>query len=358
MKKENESKHDTSNYLSVICDLLRENGLISRNEQDLLTITPLAGDGSSRKFWRITKQGESLCLAVAPPCLDEQNIAEAKAARSIGLHLQSNNIPVPRQYGWDADSSILLFEDFGDCKLHDFVLQKRKEEGNTAAVRYQYIQVIEALVTMQISGAESFNIDWCWDTPQYDKSLMLERESGYFLRAFWQGLLGKDMPVGLLEEFAELATQAACIPADFFLHRDFQSRNIMISAGTPRFIDFQGGRRGPLAYDLASLLIDPYVALSVEFQEELFELYQNAMGNLTKMAQEDLKKDYAFLALHRNLQIVGAFAFLSEQRGKPFFKQFLRPALDSLVRIVADPLFADYPVLRKCVQVGGQEFLK
>jgi len=358
MKKENESKYNTSNYLSVICDLLRKNGLISRNEQDLLTITPLAGDGSSRKFWRITKQGESLCLAVAPPCLDEQNIAEAKAARSIGLHLQSKNIPVPKQYGWDADSSILLFEDFGDCKLHDFVLQKRKEEGNTAAVRHQYTQVIEALVTMQISGAESFITDWCWDTPQYDKKLMLERESGYFLRAFWQDLLGQDKLSGLNEEFEQLATQTASIPADYFLHRDFQSRNIMIAAETPHFIDFQGGRLGPLGYDLASLLIDPYVALSVELQEELFELYKNTLENFTKDTQDNFKRDYTFLALHRNLQIVGAFSFLSEQRGKPFFRQFLTPALNSLVKIVSDPLLVNYPVLRKCVQVGRQEFLK
>jgi aminoglycoside/choline kinase family phosphotransferase len=358
MKNENESKHTMSNYLSVICELLQKNGLIAENERDLLTVTALAGDGSSRKFWRITKENESLCLAVAPPCLDAQNIAEAKAARAIGQHLVSKNIPVPKQYGWDADSAILLFEDFGDCKLHDFVLQNEKETGDTDAVHHLYTQVIEALVVMQVAGAESFNTAWCWDTPQYDKSLMLERESGYFVRAFWQDLLGHNMPSGLDVEFQQLATLTASIPADYFLHRDFQSRNIMISTEIPRFIDFQGGRLGPLAYDMASLLIDPYVMLSVEFQEEMFDLYQNALESFTQNTQGDLKRDYTLLALHRNLQIVGAFSFLSEQRGKLFFRQFLTPALNSLARIVADPFFVDYPVLRKCVQVARQEFLK
>ena len=118
---------------------------------------------------------------------------------------------------------------------------------------------------MQVRGAVSFDPKWCWDTPQYDRMLMLERESGYFLQAFWQDLLGMEEPPGLQEEFFELADRAARIPAGYFLHRDFQSRNIMIHGGEACIIDFQGGRLGPLAYDLASLLIDPYVALPDDF---------------------------------------------------------------------------------------------
>ena len=352
MKAENETKN-----LSVIFYLLEKEGLSPSRRVDL-RIETMAGDGSSRKFWRILDGEQKLCLAVAPPNPDEQNMAEAWAARAIGLHLLSKKIPVPEQYAWDAKSGILLFEDLGDCKLYDFVLQKRREDTGDASIRDLYKQVLVSLVKMQVAGAESFNPEWCWDTPQYDKKLMLECESGYFLRAFWQGLLGKDEPNGFQEEFEQLASQAALIPAGYFLHRDFQSRNIMINNGKPGFIDFQGGRMGPLGYDLASLLNDPYVSLAVDLQEELLEFYLDALPVSVDVSREQFARDYDLLALHRNLQIVGAFAFLSEQRGKLFFRQFLRPALDSLQKLVEKQLFAEYAVLKKCVKHSRQGFIK
>lgn len=352
MKPENETKN-----LFVIYDLLETAGM-SIPGKFALKIETMAGDGSSRKFWRISEGDQKLCLAVAPPNQDEQNMAEAKAARAIGLHLFSKKIPVPEQYAWDEKTGILLFKDLGDCKLHDFVLQKRREDTADASIRDLYKQVLVSLVKMQVTGAESFNPEWCWDTPQYDKKLMVERESGYFLRAFWQGLLGNEEPDGLQEEFEQLASQAAMISADYFLHRDFQSRNIMINNDRHGFIDFQGGRMGPLGYDLASLLNDPYVSLSVDLQEELLEFYLYTLRIVVDVSREHFTSDYALLALHRNLQIIGAFAFLSEQRGKVFFRQFLPPALASLQRIIEKPQFAEYAVLRKCVKRSRQEFLK
>lgn len=343
--------------LSVIYELLKKEGL-SSSGRFALHVEKMAGDGSSRKFWRISDGEQKLCLAVAPPNTDEPNMAEASAARAIGLHLLSKEIPVPEQYAWDEESGILLFEDLGDCKLHDFVLQKRKEGTADTSIRDLYKQVLVSLTKMQVAGAESFNPEWCWDTPEYDKKLMLERESGYFLRAFWQGVLGKDVPDGLQEEFEQLASQAALISVDYFLHRDFQSRNIMINEEKPVFIDFQGGRMGPLGYDLASLLNDPYVALSIDFQEELLNFYADILLTSMDVSRDQFVQDYALLALHRNLQIIGAFAFLSEQCGKVFFRQFLQPALASLQRIVEKPLFAEYAVLRKCVKGSRQEFLK
>ncbi|HID70579.1 MAG TPA: hypothetical protein EYP35_09035, partial [Desulfobacterales bacterium] len=206
-----------------------------------------------------------------------------------------------------------------------------------------------------IRGAEGFDAAWCWDTPCYDKKLMLERESGYFLRAFWKGLLGREEPSGLQEEFVLLAEKAATIPAGFFLHRDFQSRNIMIHREEPCFIDFQGGRPGPLAYDLASLLIDPYVALSDEFQIELLETYLDELERLTEVDRRKFIEEYLLLALHRNLQIVGAFAFLSTERKKVFFSQFIKPALVSLNKLLNCELFLDMRVLRKTASLAVKD---
>ncbi|MCF8055731.1 MAG: phosphotransferase [Desulfocapsa sp.] len=336
-------------------DLLQKAGLTGAGEHSL-KITPLMGDGSSRKFWRILLNGQGLCLAVAPPSISADGLKEARAARAIGLHLIQQGVRVPEQYGWDEESGILLFEDLGDCKLHDYVLQTQKKERDPVArIRASYKKVVESLVVMQVLGAEGFDPGWCWDTPRYDRSLMLERESGYFLRAFWQDFLGRQAPSGLKAEFVALAEQVALIAADYFLHRDFQSRNIMLHKDEPCFIDFQGGRLGPLGYDLASLLIDPYVSLSINLQDELLELYLDKLEELAAVDRGKFREEYLLLALQRNLQIVGAFAFLAKQKKKVFFRQFLLPALSSLNILLERDLFSEFRVLKKTALAALKE---
>jgi len=343
MNNENETKN-----LSVIHALLKDAGLEDGRKGEL-TISTLTGDGSSRKFWRIMNGEKRLCLAVAPPSLNDQDLAEAGAARSIGLHLLKRGVRVPRQYGWDRENGIILFEDFGDTKLHDSVLREQKTRGWVERVRPHYIAVVERLAVMQVRGTEGFETEWCWDTAVYDKPLMLERESSYFLRAFWQEYLGNTEPSGLREEFVDLADRASLISATYFFHRDFQSRNIMLYGDEPCFIDFQGGRLGPLGYDLASLLIDPYVALPFDFQEELLVQYLDTLEKLIVINRKKFVEEYLLLALQRNLQIVGAFSFLTRQRHKIFFEQFLQPSIGSLDTLLDCELFAEMTVLRKTV---------
>ncbi len=343
--------------LRIIADLLQGNGLVGRGELADIQITPMSGDGSSRRFWRAGLNGRAVCLAVAPPDLSEKNMAEARAARNIGRHLQAKGVNVPKQYGWDEESGLILFEDLGDCKLHDSV--KKSQAGNGLelnGIRPLYRDTVRKLTRMQVAGAENFNAHWCWDTAAYDRGVMLERESGYFLRAFWRDLLQEEEPQGLQEEFVFLADQAAKARSDYFLHRDFQSRNIMVHRSKVYFIDFQGGRSGPLAYDLASLLIDPYTRLPEEFQEELFGVYCDSISGLTEFDRKLFRHEYLLLALQRNLQITGAFSFLSQVLQKPFFRQFIHPALQSLQRIVSDPFFDELQVLRKTVKAASTRF--
>ncbi len=348
------NKNETGN-LFVINELLCQTGLTDGKDR-ALRIASMSGDGSSRKFWRIASGGKKMCLAVAPPSDAKKDLAEAHAARSIGLHLLNHGVRVPKQYGWDDKSGLLLFEDFGDCKLHEFVIEAKGKKRFPDTIRPLYTQVVKDLARMQVRCAEGFDTDWCWDTPRYDKNLMLERESGYFLRAFWKNLLGQEEPSGLQEEFVFLAEKAAAIPTGFFLHRDFQSRNIMIYKSKPCFIDFQGGRPGPLGYDLASLLIDPYVALPDEFQIELLEKYLDELEKLTEVDRKEFIEEYLLLALHRNLQIVGAFSFLATERKKVFFRQYIQPALVSLNKLLDCELFSGVQVLKKTVSLALKDF--
>lgn len=335
--------------------LLEEAGILSPAESRGLQapggLARIESDGSTRRFWRVVRHDAALCIIAAPAETSAAELGESRAAWLIGRHLRAKGVPVPELYGWDGDSGLLLYEDLGDVRLHDIISKTKGEIWKEAAADH-YRETMARLAAMQVRGAEGFDTSWCWDSPRYDMTLMRERESGYFLRAFWQGMMGEEVPPGVEEEFQEIAARAAKAPAEYFLHRDFQSRNIMVRDGRVRFIDFQGGRLGPLGYDVASLLIDPYAALSLSDQEELLAVYLGALAAERPGAEEGFAQYYPLLALQRNLQIVGAFSFLSRIRGKVFFAGFIKPSLLALRDRLAESCFADFPLVRTMVERG------
>jgi hypothetical protein len=332
---------------------MRKNGYCER-EGDCL-FSSRSGDGSDRSFFRIKTAEDTSFIGVLPTHPGSQKAdkgkAEALASYNIGKHLQSRGIPVPEIIDFDSQSGALLFEDLGDTLLHDILPTGSQEKTiSWPAAKDIYMEIVETLLFMQISGSVRFNRKWCWDTQRYDKKLMLEKESGYFTESFCRQLLGiENFAPGLADEFKLLAGRAGRQPAVYFLHRDFQSRNLMIFNDEVKIIDFQGGRLGPLGYDLASLLIDPYAALPEDLQQELLEHY---LYHLCKYGLDDLAflKGYTSLAIQRNLQILGAFAFLSHQKEKIFFRQYLKPAALSLYQRLATKDGEDYPCLRSLTE--------
>jgi hypothetical protein len=306
-------------------------------------ITLLAGDGSDRRFLRVGEEERSL-LVVLPNLFSRHGLAESRAAWFIGNHLRSCGVPVPKMYGYDPETGIVVCEDLGDKLLHTEVVGNHWSEEKQVGF---YGQVIELLTHMQIAGRDDFKAEWCWDTEVYDRQLMLARESGYFIESCCHQLLGiTAVPAGLSEEFVRLADLASALPSGFFLHRDFQSRNIMIKDGYPRVIDFQGGRFGPLGYDLASLLIDPYVSLSDHVRERLLQKYIEVLAGYPQGDGAFSAEGYYLLALQRNLQILGAFAFLANVKGKSFFLDYLETAALSLHKLLNEPAGRQFPVLR------------
>lgn len=314
-------------------------------------VTVLVPDGSSRRFFQLRGPDQAAYIVILPPDDDERGQAEAVAFFRIGRHLHGSGAPTPALYAFDPATGLALCEDLGSQRLYEQVMQT-----GVAQAQPLYEQTVHQLAGMQVRAAEGFDPSWCWDTPRYDQQLMRERESGYFLRACCTDLLGIDFDRLAVEaECARLAEAAAQAPAHFFLHRDFQSRNIMVTGERVRFIDFQGGRLGPLAYDLASLLLDPYAALPQAMQEHLLGVYLDALNEQIAYDPEQFRREYVFLAVQRNLQILGAFAFLSQVRLKPFFTQFLRPALASLGTLLAKPEMAEYAALNHLATQCRQE---
>ena len=301
----------------------------------------LAGDGSDRIFVRLVAADGGRFLAVMPSRLNAKGQDEARAAYHLGRHFFAAGVAVPEIIAFDETSGLLLMEDLGDELLF------HRLQRCPAETEHWYRAAIEALVALQIRGAPGFPQGHCWDTPVYDKPLMTGRESGYFYQALCRDLLGLP-PISpeLAAEFGALAERAAHEPAGFVLHRDFQSRNLMIHEERLRIIDFQGARLGPLGYDLAALLIDPYIGMPESLQAELFDHYCRVAARYLPFDRKAFAAGYHALKLQRNLQMLGAFAFLSQQRGKPFFAAFLQPAAAQLVRHLDEPGGQDFPQLR------------
>ncbi len=349
----------TEEMISRVISLLKKEKTKAHSadiSRERLSFELLKGDGSNRKFLRVILPDSFRVIAIAPEKEEEQFLREASSVWTIGSHLRYVGVPVPAIYGFDQLTGLIICEDLGDRQLHGYACDTDYSDPVAVAqLRGLYRKTLDVLIAMQFRGAESFDTMWCWDTPVYDKGLMLERESGYFIKAFWQGIIQQETPTGLHAEFRALAEAASMVSSQFFLHRDFQSRNVMIKDQQIRVIDFQGGRLGPLAYDLASLLLDPYAGLPIWFQDEMYEYYIQQVSGIAEIDTEQFQHDYLLLGLQRNLQIIGAFSHLSTVCGKVFFNKYIAPSVASLLRLAQASSKPHLPVLISAVKYAQEK---
>lgn len=311
-------------------------------------IEMLHGDGSDRRFYRIV--GTLGMVAVFPSLTHPQGAGEARATYLIGYHLHDLGVAVPKVLGHHRQEGMVLFEDVGDEHLQARALSCRSEQERGQL----YFKAVDALLTFQIDGVVGFDTRSCYDTPKFDYELMVQRESDYFLHALCRDYVGRDFDtVAVKKECMAIARRASLAPVDFLLHRDYQSRNLMVMDQAIRIIDFQGARLGPLGYDLASLLFDPYVGLLPHERETIFEYYVKEASLRVTLDRDHFRESYGFLAVQRVLQMLGAFGFLTMHRGKAFFEPFILPSLDNLRGLMAQ-LPDDYPFLLELI-VAVQE---
>jgi N-acetylmuramate 1-kinase len=306
---------------------------------------PLVPDGSNREFFRVRRGNRSL-IALSNPGETSEN----DAYWNIGRHLLSHGVPAPALYAYERALGCMILEDLGNRSLQEAVGQASGE----SEIRALYGPALDGLLTFQWMGREGFEERWCYQGPRYDTALMLERESGYFLNAYLKGVLGwegEEEP--LLREFRILAELASRAPTLFLLHRDFQSRNILLPCpGKPHIIDFQGARWGPPQYDVAALVIDPYVDMTSETRDFILGAYVQRLEASGAMTADHFMAHYPVIALHRNLQILGAFAFLGLVKRKPFFLQWIPRALSQLQSLLTSQPRWGCPRLRDCVNTA------
>lgn len=282
-------------------------------------------DGSTRLFWRISvpeTEIHYIAMENVPNTLIKQR--ENYAYLEIGNHLFKKGLPVPEIYRADLETGRFILEDMGDTSLQDKATQHKDKIP-------LYKKIVEILMALQIEGSAGFNGKWTCQTERYDRSVMRRYESDYFREAFLCKHMGMKQDLSVLDgPFDHLAGIASKAENHFFLHRDFQSRNIMLSNNTTGILDWQGGRFGPLGYDLASLLIDPYSALSVMERDQIYQYYLDLLRMRDPKGINTFTETFPYLAIQRNLQILGAFSYLTSVKKKTYFKAYISPALRSL----------------------------
>ena len=314
----------------------------------LVEFQPIKGDGSVRHFWRVTlSHGHPAFIAMANSPDKTGAQRENFAYLMIGRHLHKKAVPVPLIHRHELGQGWFIMEDMGTTSLQDLVSSGQDP-------RPIYEKVLEHLFRLQVQGASGFDPAWCCQTRTYDRTVMRKYEADYFREAFLFRYLGlKEEWPELDAPFEYLTDTASKADLHLFMHRDFQSRNLMINDGNIGIIDWQGGRLGPPGYDLASLIIDPYTALASEDRQGLYEDFLFLLKEYNNEWAGPFERYFPYLALQRNLQILGAFSYLTRVKEKTYFEEYIPAALRTLGELlehVGDPGLSTLTSLVKDLQ--------
>jgi aminoglycoside/choline kinase family phosphotransferase len=288
-------------------------------------VQPLQGQlgGSGRVIVRLAG-GEHTAIGILYP-VREENVAFLEFSR----HFRGHGLPVPQIYAEDLNAGAYLEEDLGDTTLFEFLSDHRSGEAVSPEVVEAYRKVVAMLPRFQVEAGRDLNYKVCYPRASFDRQSIawdLNYFKYYFLR-----LAGIPFNEQALElDFTRLTKFLLAAPHDYFLYRDFQSRNIMLRDGQPWFVDYQGGRKGALQYDIASLLYDGKADLPPSLRDQLLQHYLDRLAGFIEMDRDTFMEHYYAFVYVRILQALGAYGFRGFYERKAHFLQSVPYALKNL----------------------------
>jgi aminoglycoside/choline kinase family phosphotransferase len=286
---------------------------------------PLQGQlgGSGRNIIRLSTPQQSAIGILYN--VREENVAFLEFSR----HFRRHGLPAPEIYADNLDQGAYLEEDLGDATLFEFLSKNREGENISPQVVDAYRKVVATLPRFQIEAGRDLNYSVCYPRGSFDRQSIawdLNYFKYYFLR-----LAGISFNEQALEDdFERLTNFLLTAPADYFLYRDFQSRNILLKDGRPFFVDYQGGRKGALQYDIASLLYDAKADLPPALRQQLLDLYIDKVSGLIAVNRDAFLHHYYGFVYIRILQALGAYGFRGFYERKPHFLQSVPYALKNV----------------------------
>lgn len=310
---------------------LRELKIIKKLKLQNYQISSLVEQGSDRGFYRLKNKKGSRVLMLSSE-MDE----DFGRYIGIGRFLKGLNLQSPEIYEYRNDEYSVLMEDLGNNTIYKIVNDKHKKTD----FEELYRKIIDNLLEFQLKATDALN-----KSPQFHVRVFdyyyLRWETSYFRKNFLENYCGlkHEETEGLEDELHRLADNVFKHP-QIFMHRDFQSQNILFQDGMIRLVDFQGSRKGPLAYDLMSLVRDPYVDISREMRASLvryfFEKFRERRGcEILSFSPEDAARPPEYFTvtagLQRNMQALGAYTFLSLKKNKMKYQQYIPLAFKYLM---------------------------
>ncbi len=331
----------TPDIQNILAELTRSIGEIP-NE-----IQPIAESGSARKYFRIVTDQRCLIGTYS------SNIEENEAFLCFSKHFHDLGLNVPEVFAVNAERTCYLQSDFGDDNLFAHVQRELIANGGpstcSGTLFSLYKKALSHLVKLQVLGNQGLDYSKAYPTERFDRQAIIDDLNYfkyYFVKPheeidFNETRLGKDF-----EAFADFVSQAPC---DFFMYRDFQSRNIMVKDGELYFIDFQGGRKGPLNYDVVSLLYQVKAQIPQAVRDELVEYYKSELAQY--MSPEAVKFDtYQPYFVHlRLMQVLGAYGFRGLIQKKSHFIESIPYALREIEALSKVAPLTAYPELQNVI---------
>ena len=299
--------------------------------------------GSNRVYSRVTdEQGRSVIR------VEGTNRDENRAFIYMARHFHKLGLPVPELYSVSDDEMTYTQEDLGDTLLFDAIKNGREMGNFNENERTLLERTLRALAHIQVEGAKDFDWSICFPVPEMDERA-IRWDLNYFKYCFLKGTKIEFSEPKLEDDFDKLVCALSAESGlSTFLYRDFQSRNVMIKDGKPYFIDFQGGRKGPTQYDVASFLWQAKANIPASLREELIDAYLDELKKLQPcMAESEWRAALPHFVLLRTLQVLGAYGYRGYFERKPHFLESIPNALINLEEIFTQnpDLQQEYPTL-------------
>ncbi len=304
-------------------------------------ITELPSSGSNRRYFRLT--GAADLIGVIGTSLPEN-----EAFIYMSRHFKEKNLPTPEVVAVADDRMTYLQQDLGDTLLFNAIEKGRLTKSFSAAERELLVKTVRLLPDIQFAGAVGFDFSKCYPSSQFDvRSIMWDLN--YFKYCFLKATGIEFQEDRLEDDFQAMAEVLMRSQSGTFMYRDFQSRNVMIKDGEPWFIDYQGGRRGPFYYDVASFLWQAKANLPDSLRQELIKEYIDSLRKYQPIDEHYFMEQLRHFVLFRTLQVLGAYGFRGYFEKKPHFMQSVPFAIANLRALLKHP-YPEYPYLNRLLQ--------
>ena len=298
----------------------------------------LTGSGSNRRYFRMT--GPRSLIAVCG-----ESTAENRAFIYMARHFRNKGIPVPKVLAVSDDESFYIQEDLGDTLLFNAITNGRTTGEFSDYEKGLIRKSIARLPSIQFKGAEGMDFGMCYPLSDFNRRTVMW-DLNYFKYCFLKAT-GISFNESTLEDDFEAMTDLLLkASSDTFMYRDFQSRNVIIKDEEPYFIDFQGGRKGPIYYDVASFLWQAKANFNSELREEMIDTYISEASKFTDINPAEFRQTLHHFVVFRTMQVLGAYGFRGLLERKAHFIESIPYALNNLQTLFKH-LLNEYPYLSK-----------